>query len=749
MSVSIALLVAAPTASAGPVLSSHSGWFWGAPAPQAQNLSAVEFAGSTGYASGDFGTLMRSDDSGRTWSGLKTGLSEGLSHLRLLGPMTVIVGGTCALRRSDDGGVTFRRLPWTASDESCSGGIASFDFPSSANGYLVLGNGNLLRSSDGGRTWSRRTAIPDTAVSGVPGISPEDVDFVSDNQGYAATNGGEVFQTVDGGNTWRTVLGLPWTIRSISFPSADVGYVAGEAPAVLKTTDGGVSWEEQELPLDVGALREIRCLSTTVCEGVTHDGDRLVRTTDGGQTWDSVAATTIPLRAVGLPTQDTVVAVGVFGVTVVSTPGGQAFDPIGYVLPGSFDGVAASGGATAYAYGSNGSLARTTNGGATWQEADAPTSDKIRDVSFLNANRGYVLDTSGQLLFTGNGGASFEILDTGALDIPQAVLAVDPKHVLLVGPAGLSWSTDGRTFKANAQTDVRSAPLFDADHSRKTVVAYGPDHIFRSNSSGAAFRRVKRPSGKTRIDVIDVVTPKTWFLLDARGYLFRTNDAARHWQELPGLATELGYGMSFSDENHGWVAVPEFGSESNGWVMHTNNGGHTWEPQLLARTAVTRFGLAAVGKSSGFALIGSNGLFGTHTAGSAGRPSKLTIASPTKKIPVVYEKVRDKKTKKLVFKLTKKGKKIRQSVLVRIHGKLENARGGEKVVVSYREQPSANWLFQEVTVASSGAFTVVARVKYTTMFVAQWAGDDRSRGAGSGPLRISGPPVPKPAKKHR
>src|SRR3954470_19897626 len=181
--VSVVLLAAAQVVSAAPVRTSHSGWFWGAPSPQAENLSALEFAGPTGYASGDFGTLMRTDDGGRNWVGLGTGLTENLTHLRLLGPKTVIVGGTCALRRSDDGGLTFRRLPWTASDESCSGGIASFDFPSSNAGYLVLGNGNVLRSGDAGRTWARRTAVPDTSVSGVPGISPVDVEFVSDSTG--------------------------------------------------------------------------------------------------------------------------------------------------------------------------------------------------------------------------------------------------------------------------------------------------------------------------------------------------------------------------------------------------------------------------------------------------------------------------------------------------------------------------------------------------------------------------------------
>jgi hypothetical protein len=173
--------------------------------------------------------------------------------------------------------------------------------------------------------------------------------------------------------------------------------------------------------------------------------------------------------------------------------------------------------------------------------------------------------------------------------------------------------------------------------------------------------------------------------------------------------------------------------------MRTADGGRTWEPQLLARSSVSRFGIGAAGRSAGFAVIGSNGLFATRTSGSAGRASRLTISSPVKKIP----KLKPVKVK------TRRGTRLRtpSGFNVRIHGRLRPARGGERVVVSYRENPSADWLFQEVAVASSGSFTVVARVKYGTTFVAQWAGDDRLRGAGSRALRIPGPPVPKKKSK--
>ena len=42
----------------------HSGWFWGNPRPQGKLLASVEFAGSRGYAAGDFGTVLRTDDGG-------------------------------------------------------------------------------------------------------------------------------------------------------------------------------------------------------------------------------------------------------------------------------------------------------------------------------------------------------------------------------------------------------------------------------------------------------------------------------------------------------------------------------------------------------------------------------------------------------------------------------------------------------------------------------------------------------------
>jgi len=719
LSLAVVLSGAAPAAAS--VRSSHSGWFWGSPTPQGESLNAVEFAGGVGFAAGEFGTLLRSRDAGHTWEGIATGLTEDLHIIRMLGARTVVVAGSCAVRRSDDGGNTFRRLPWTASDTRCTSGVAALAFPSAKVGFLALNDGIVLRSGDAGRTWSRRTAVPGSAVtSGGSHEQPVEMDFISDTTGYVATDAGDVYRTTDGGNTWSAVLAEPFPLRTIRFASATVGYAAGNAPFVLKTTDGGASWEEQSLPGDVSGVAQIRCANEMVCEGVSADGDRIVRTVDGGETWDSVAPATFMLRSVGLPSAQQAVAVGVFGITVVSSDAGQTFSPLGGGLFGRLHGVEPVNATTAYAYGSNGALARTTTGGATWQEIDAATSDRIVDVSFASKDSGYVLDTSGQLLRTTNGGDSYEILDTGTAERAQAVLDLGSNRVLLVGPAGVARSVDGRTFRANTQKAVRTTPLFDVDHVGDTVLAYGPSALLLSRNGGQSFRAMRRPLGKrTRVDVVDLVSSRTAYLLDARGFLFRTDDAGRKWRWLPGVGTEVAYAMGFSDASHGWIAISEFGSSGRGWVLRTADGGRTWQPQLVGANAIARRGLGVGDASTAFALTTTNSLFATHVGGAAGRPSALTIEAPKR------------------FRLHKD-----LPASIRISGRLTGARGGEHVVVSYRERGSDQWLFQDVVVASRGTFTVVARLRTTAKIVAQWAGDDRLRGAGSPALTVVGPRIP-------
>ena len=62
-----------PAASPAAVQVGSSGWLWGNPLPQGNTIRALSFAGTQGFASGDFGTLLHTTDAGATWTGLLSG----------------------------------------------------------------------------------------------------------------------------------------------------------------------------------------------------------------------------------------------------------------------------------------------------------------------------------------------------------------------------------------------------------------------------------------------------------------------------------------------------------------------------------------------------------------------------------------------------------------------------------------------------------------------------------------------------
>jgi photosystem II stability/assembly factor-like uncharacterized protein len=705
-----ALTVAACTVPAhAEVLGGHSGWFWGNPLPQGHTLRGVELIGTRGYAGGDFGTLLRTDDAGATWRGLATGFTQDIARVRLIARDSVVIGGGCALRRSDDGGASFRRLPWTASDARCTSQLAAFAFPSSAIGYLALQNGNVLRTADNGRTWRRRTAIPGTLAT-QPGskVVPTDVAFTTTDTGFAATAAGAVFGTDDGGQTWTPVAQSGAAVRALFFTDAANGYAVGDGSVVLRTHNGGATWTAGAVSDANQSLDSIHCAGAT-CIATTTVGDRLFRSADAGASWSTVFPATERLFAAALADSAHALAVGADGTTVVSASAGASFSRVGGRVFGSYEQLQASGAQRAYAFGLAGALARTGDGGRTWEDLGAATSDRVVSVSFPSARTGFALDAVGQLLRTDNTAESWQILNPGTTTPPRAVLALDGRRVLLIGPRGVRRSTTGgQAFARVASTALSRADLGRVDRVGRWVFAYGPAAIFASRDAGAHWRRVRRPGG-SELATIDFVTSLRGFALLDDGRVMVTRNRGRRWSELPAIGTEVGFDLAFSDARHGFVMVPEFGDDEAGYVMATSDGGATWRPQLVDSADLRRGSLAAPAAGTAFVLAGRDHLFATHGGGDAGSKSTVTIRA---------------------------SRRARGPGLRTIEGRLRPARGGEQVVVSMRARGSGQWLFNTVQVASNGSFTVVADVRRTSTFVAQWRGDDVRRGDGSPPLTV-------------
>jgi photosystem II stability/assembly factor-like uncharacterized protein len=713
---SIAVLLAAACAApaSANVQVGSSGWQWGNPLPQGNTLRAMSFAGQAGYAAGDFGTLLKTTDGGATWTGLPVGTFQGLTVVQALGAETVVAGGGCVARRSTDGGATFSSIAFSPVEVGCSVGLRDLSFVSADRGFLLLADGSLFTTTDGGTQFAPRTAVPGTAAAGAGfGVDATSIAFLDATTGYAATTAGKLFQTLDGGVSWKVVAESLPSIRRVWFLDATRGFAVGDAGLLLRTVDGGGTWERREL----GAAADyasIHCASAQLCLLTTATGAQLVRTADAGTTPGTVITpSNDPIYAAAFASPTRVSAVGANGTTVRSDDAGATFAPVGGRLAGSYAAIRAGGErGTAFAPGRGGALAKTGDGGASWTRSDVPTTSDLLDVSFPTASVGYALDLAGGVFRTANAGETWKTLGTGSARRAYALHAPSPDVVVLIGLVGVRRSTDGgETFAQVRGRAVTGAQLYGvAPAGGETLFAWGRKRVVRSVDGGRTWSVVPRPASGMGVARVAFSSARAGLLQDVKGRIWRTRSAGRRWRLVRTVGTEAIAGMAVSSAREAYLVLPRFGIQDGGYLLRTNDGGRTWQPQFVVSSFIR--GLAAPRGGTDYLLGGDAAFLATSTGGSAGERSFISIRTKRRRLP--------------------------KPRAITVTGRLQPASGGGQVVVSALAPGARRWTHQMVRVASNGTFASRWQVRRgTTTFVAQWAGDFSSAGAGSIALDVN------------
>jgi len=116
------------------------------------------------------------------------------------------------------------------------GGLYSVCFiptgPGTNAGYAVGSYGTIIKTIDGGSTWTASSPGQNTGLRAVF--------FNDDNTGFVAGDSGSILRTTDGGVTWAALYGCTFNLlRSIFFVNSNTGYIAGCGGTILNTTDGG------------------------------------------------------------------------------------------------------------------------------------------------------------------------------------------------------------------------------------------------------------------------------------------------------------------------------------------------------------------------------------------------------------------------------------------------------------------------------------------------------------------------------
>jgi photosystem II stability/assembly factor-like uncharacterized protein len=703
------------SASAG-VSVGHSGWEWLSPLPQGNTIRSMDFAGSTGYAVGDFGTLLRTDSSGETWTGLPTGITEDLTRVQALDADTVVAAGGCLAIRSDDGGSIFRRLRWRPPNGSCDSPIVGISFPSRDVGYILLADGEVYRTDDGGETWRALSVV--TLVEREGGFGPAgDVLFTDRDTGVVATADG-IYRTTDGGFSWALVHEAPLANFS-DLVSADAQiYAVCACDAVLKSSDGGISWQ----PQSYGGGQKVTATSIACADDrtciVNDDGHgRLLRTVDGGATWAPING--IAALALAFASPDRAVAAGTGGSTLTSQNAGETWAPLMTNATGGFTKLVPHSRGYALVLGRSGTLLQVFDGGRDWEVLNPPSPETLVDASFAGDQVGVVLDSAGSVFRTEDGGMTWTQLDVGVTP-PEAVLAPDGDRVLLVGPKGVRLSTDGgQRFKPAVRRAVRKAALFGVDRAGGSLYVWGPLGLFASRDGGETWRALRRPDHRPIADV-DFTGSHDGFVLGKGGRLWRTRNRARGWKELLAAGTDGLTEVAFADPRHGYLAASDrFFAKGSGrpdYVLRTSDGGRRWRPQIVSASRDIN-SLVAIDSRRALLLAGDHLLFRTGSGGDRGDHSGLSLR-PSMKV------------------LAGPGS-------VRLSGAIRRAAPGEHLTVAMRSLDprarlggSLDWSFKSARVSSTGRFASTWRIRRTSVFVAQWTGNSERAGSGSTVVKV-------------
>jgi len=286
------------------------------------NAGVTILAGSYGHG------MYRSEDGGRTWLPANDGLTA--SAFRCISPDPLnpgaILAGTepARLFRSRDGGRTWQELAgitriaghetWFLPYSPRAGAVRNVYAPPDRPGRLFASVevGGLLRSDDGGETWTCPPVIADEDIHHITG-HPHQPDLLYASLGYASLphrasddepyHYGGIARSRDGGQTWQK-LESDYTRATLIPPSRPDLILAGPAPHVARegrivvSSNGGDTWEPASNGLDTPLPDMVELFVAAPDDTVwaVCSGGRLLRSEPGAWVWRSALPSEVGLR---------------------------------------------------------------------------------------------------------------------------------------------------------------------------------------------------------------------------------------------------------------------------------------------------------------------------------------------------------------------------------------------------------------------------------------------------------------------
>jgi len=606
---SLVLLACLAGSAAALVPDGTHGWFWQMPQPAGgmAGMADVAFPTATDvWSVGDGGLVLHSGNAGATWAVQPTGSDADLWSVSFVDGQNGWACGDAVLATHDGGATWLDKTPAKALGDA----FDNASFVDATHGWIATGDGAVLRTTDGGDTWTRLN---------LPGYkSYVNCDFVDATHGWVIGDGGRLWKTTNGGTSWtRQVGGLgprDW-MGQVAFSDRSHGWLLGYSAredydsVVFTTSDGGAHWrrvrgaDSWASSIDAAGPRSAWLVSGGYYF-FAGGAQVLQHTTDGGRHWQTSTIGAPASPYVIASHGDAVCAVG-DGV-LVSTDGGSTWRAASSGQTYAFSDVSLVSATDIWAVDQNGALVHSVDG-ARWAESARPVrwSDALRGVSFLDAQNGWVVGSSdfygenGVILHTDDGGATWTPQTSNLAGGLVGVDFVDKDTGWAISSDPFPWGLGANTcIERTTDGGATWVPLYVASGAALSAVhfrdastgwaagSYQPVEndqvaaIFATTNGGLTWTKGALPKGAPEISDLQFLDADTGWAVgvsyDYRteqetGWVLRTIDGGKTWTRVPGLDDAVPYAVRFSDAQHGWIGG------DNG-VYATTDGGTTWDP---------------------------------------------------------------------------------------------------------------------------------------------------------------------------